>query len=156
MDAVGFLDAPAGQLDATPESFLGWSQRYVLSFLQTVEKEPITASDLYSARCGILHVSGPVSRLAREGKARVIWYQFKASSGAHLKLKEREMPLLVEIEALENAFRDGSSRYLSDLRTDQVRFDRAIARTEQFLVWGVGSILSDEEIKKLVAQRSKR
>ena len=74
IDTVGLLDAPAGQLDASKDSFLRWSERYVVPSLHTIDGEQIAVLDLYSARCGILHVSSPISKLAREGEAREIWY----------------------------------------------------------------------------------
>ena len=63
--------------------------------------------------------------------------------------------VVIELEMLEGAFRDGSNRFLFDLKTEQARFEKAIERAKQLLVWGVGSILSDEEIEQIIARRGK-
>jgi hypothetical protein len=83
---------------------------------------------------------------------RQIWYEFRAGTAAHV-LPNRELPLVVELEALEGAFRDGSAKFLSDLKAGQVRFERAIGRAQQLLVWGIGSIMSEEQIKQYIAHR---
>ena len=152
IDTLGLLDAPAGQQDAEAKSFCNWCDRYIVPSLFTIDGEQVRAVDLYSARCGILHVSSPISKLTREGNARQIWYEFRAGTGAHV-LPNRELPLVVELEALEGAFRDGSARFLSDLKAEQGRFERAIDRAKQLLVWGIGSLMSEKQIKQYIAHR---
>ena len=61
---------------------------------------------------------------------------------------------LIELEALEGAFRDGCDRFLSDLKAEQDRFKK---RAEQLLIWGIGSIMSDADVDAyLAARRSKQ
>ena len=159
IDTIGLLDAPAGQLYATQESFLNWTERYVVPLLRTIDGEHVGALVLYSARCGILHVSSPISKLAREGKAREIWYEFRAGTGGHpLALPNRpELQLVIELEALEGAFRDGCKAFLSDLKAEQARFEKAVERAQELLWWGIGSMMSDEEVDAhLAARRTKQ
>ena len=64
---------------------------------------------------------------------------------------------LIELEALEGAFRDGCDRFLSDLKAEQDRFKKAMERAEQLLIWGIGSIMSDADVDAyLAARRSKQ
>ena|SRR5437016_11622610 len=143
IDTIGLLDAPSDQLYATGESFLNWSEQYIVPALHTIDGEQVAALDLYSARCGILHVSSPISKLAREGESLAM-------------PNRRELPLVVDIETLEGAFRDGCDRFLSDLKAAQDRFKKAIERAEQLLIWGIGSIMSDADVDAyLAARRSK-
>ena len=155
IDTIGLLDAPAGQLDASKDSFLNWSERYIVPSLHTIDGEQVAVLDLYSARCGILHVSSPISKLAREGEAREIWYQFRAETGAQPRAmpNRRELPLIVAMETLEGAFRDGCDRFLSDLKAEEDRFKKAIERAEQLLIWGICSIMSDADVDAYLAAR---
>jgi hypothetical protein len=159
IDTIGLLDAPADQPEANKDSFIKWSERYIVPSLRAIDGEQVAALDLYSARCVILHVSSPISRLAREGEAREIWYKSSKGTGGHplAMPNRRELPLFVERETLERAFRDGCNRFLSDLKAEQDRFKRVIGRTKQLLVWGIGSIMSDAAIDAyLVARRTKQ
>ena len=61
------------------------------------------------------------------------------------------MALIIETETLEGTFRDGSNRFLSDLKG---RYEKAIERAKQLLVWGIGSIVSDEQIEQYLAHRA--
>jgi hypothetical protein len=155
IDTIGLLDAPADQLDANKDSFIEWSERYIVPSLRAIDGEQVAALDLYSARCGILHVSSPISKLAREGEAREIWYKSSKGTGGHpLALPNRkELPLFVEMEMLEGAFRDGCDRFLSDLTAEQIRFKKVIERAKQLLVWGIGSIMSDADVDAYLAAR---
>jgi hypothetical protein len=152
IDTVGLLDAPTKQLDADKKSFMKWAEHYMAPSLETIDGDKIRAIDLYSARCGILHVSSPLSKLARSGSAREIFYDFKASTGAH-PLPRKEMPLVITLESLECAFRGGCNAFLTDIKADKGRFDRAVKRAVK---WGVGSIMSDEQVDAhLAAKRAK-
>jgi hypothetical protein len=157
IDTIGLLDAPPDQLDADRESFLNWSERYIVPSLLTIDGEQVGALHLYSARCGILHVSSPISKHAREGKAREIWYRFRGETGGHplAMPNRRELQLVIELEALEGAFRDGCNAFLSDLKAEQARFEKASERAKQLMIWGIGSIMSDEEVERYQAHRAK-
>jgi hypothetical protein len=69
IDTLGLLDAPAGQLDTDRKSFCNWCDRYIVPSLFTTDGEQVRALDLYAARCCILHVSSPISKLTRDGNA---------------------------------------------------------------------------------------
>lgn len=155
IDTIGLLNAPEGHLDATRESFLNWSETYLIPLLHTIDGDRVTGIDLYAARCGILHISSPISKLARENNAREIWYQFRAETGGHpfAVPNRRELPLLIELEDLEHAFRQACKTFLSDLKCEQARFERAIERVKQLLAWGIGSVMSDEDVRAYLANR---
>ena len=69
----------------------------------------------------------------------------------------RELPLVVEMETLEDTFRGGCDRFLSDLKAEQDRLKKAIERAEEPLIWGIGSIMSDADVDAyLAARRSKQ
>ena len=64
MDAMAFLDMPAGQDEVTRTDFMKWTDRYI----RFPCKEQLTGADLYGARCSLLHVYGADSRMSRTGK----------------------------------------------------------------------------------------
>jgi len=67
------------------------------------------------------------------------------------------LQLVIELEALEGAFRDGCKAFLSDLKAEQARFEKAVERAQELLWWGIGSMMSDEEVDAhLAARRTKQ
>ena len=68
-----------------------------------------------------------------------------------------ELQLVIELEALEGAFRDGCKAFLSDLKAEEPRFEKAVERAQELLWWGIGSMMSDEEVDAhLAARRTKQ
>jgi len=148
IDVIGWLDAPGGQQYAKEGSFVTWAERYISPTLHAIDGEQVKAADLYSARCGILHVSSPMSSGTRKGETREIWYQFGGGTGGHaLAVTGKELQLVVDLEVLERTFRDGCDKFLSELKSDSHRFKKANERAQQLLKWGMGSIMSDEEVE---------
>ncbi|PYV68377.1 MAG: hypothetical protein DMG96_36585 [Acidobacteria bacterium] len=55
------------------------------------------------------------------------------------------------------AFRDGCKAFLSDLKAEEPRFEKAVERAQELLWWGIGSMMSDEEVDAhLAARRTKQ
>lgn len=70
IDTAGFLNSPPDVASASSTTFKPWVEKF---FIQHI-KEPVTAADLWSARCAVLHTFGTISDLSRSGKARQIQY----------------------------------------------------------------------------------
>lgn len=62
MDAMAFLNIPAGHTEVSRDDFIRWAERYV----RFPCREQLTGADLYGARCAMLHAYGVVS--PRSGK----------------------------------------------------------------------------------------
>jgi hypothetical protein len=136
IDTFGLLAAPAGVLDATGDTFMAWCEKYILPRLQTVDGTPITSTDLWAARCGVLHTSTPLSRLERAGKARQVFYHFKQLIGINMILNAQQMPIRIDIGTLAVAFKDGGIAFITDLNNEAARFKTADNRAQHFLRWG--------------------
>ncbi len=136
IDTVGLLAAPPDVVDASGESFMKWCEGYILPRLQSVEGDPVTAVDLWGARCGVLHTSTPLSRVGREGKAHEMWYQFRGRVGMNLIMNTKLKPLGLDVENLAIAFKEGGLAFLADLKQDQAGLQNAEARAQHFLRWG--------------------
>jgi hypothetical protein len=64
IDTMGALCSPSGK--ATRTTFEEWLDRYAASWL--AERE-LTSTDIYSARCGVLHTLTPNSKLVEKAQA---------------------------------------------------------------------------------------
>src|SRR6266567_2547457 len=64
IDVLGFLVSTKPY--ATQQTFVEWAEQYMDRFLK---KKGITGTDLYSARCGLLHTGQAPSKLVDSGKA---------------------------------------------------------------------------------------
>src|SRR5665648_561516 len=81
IDIMAWFNLPITQQDVTGKDFKKWTGKYLLpnSNLEC------NASDLWAARCGIVHTSSFKSKLSREGKAREIYYAWGNKSAEDLK-----------------------------------------------------------------------
>lgn len=70
IDTLGLLDAPPKQTEATGDSFKDWTKNYLLSWPGIEFNE----TDLWSARCAVLHTFTTESRLSRDGRAKELQY----------------------------------------------------------------------------------
>lgn len=136
VDSFGLLAAPSGVLDATRTTYKQWCDKYILTRLHSIEGTPITAIDLYAARCGVLHTSTPLSSLERDGAARQIWYQFKDKTGINMMAVTTQMPLRIDVQSLALAFKEGGIEFIKDLNNDPLSFKIADDRAQHFLRWG--------------------
>jgi hypothetical protein len=136
IDTFGLLAAPPDVLDASNDTFKEWCEKYILPRVESVEGEPLTALDLWAARCGVLHNSTPLSKLERDGKARQIWYQFDGRTGINIILNAHVRPLILDILILGMAFKEGGIACITHINADAVAFQAADARAQHFLRWG--------------------
>jgi hypothetical protein len=136
IDTFGLLGAPPAALDATGDTYKDWCEKYILPRIKSVEGDPVTAVDLWAARCGVLHTSTPLSKLEREGKARQIWYQFLGKAGSNL-ITSSKLPILgLDIQNLATAFKEGGMAFIKDLNNNPSDFALADNRSQHFLRWG--------------------
>jgi hypothetical protein len=135
-DTFGLLAASPAVLDATGDTFKQWCEKYILPRIKSVEGDPVTALDLWGARCGILHTSTPLSKLEREGKAHQIWYQFVGKAGMNFIMDSKLPPLGLDIQNLALAFKEGGIACITDIHQDAAAFQIADARAQHFLRWG--------------------
>ena len=77
MDAMAWLDRPVEAPDVTSTHFISWCDRYLLDPVD----EGVTSTDIYAARCGMLHSHTAESRRFREGKVIKLFYSRKTEAG---------------------------------------------------------------------------
>jgi hypothetical protein len=135
-DTFGLLAAPPNVLDATGDTYKYWCEKYILPRIRSVEGDPVTAVDLWGARCGMLHTATPLSSKEREGKAHQIWYQFAGKAGVNFYLNSKLPPLGLNVENLAMAFKEGGIACITDINKEPTAFQAADARAQHFLRWG--------------------
>lgn len=70
LDTSGLLNAPPSTISASSATFKPWAEQFFIPHIS----EKVSATDLWAARCSILHTYSTVSDLSRSGKARQIQY----------------------------------------------------------------------------------
>jgi hypothetical protein len=115
MDAMAFLDIPAGQDEVTRADFIQWSDKYIRFPCQ----EQLAGVDLYGARCSMLHAYGAVSRLSSAGKCRLIGYIDKSIPEVRYNPSGDKELVVVSITALKDAFFKGIDEFLVSAFADK-------------------------------------
>ena len=136
IDAASWLCAE--QPDGSIQSyFVAWVEKYMLP----TRGLECSALDLWAARCGIVHTLSPSSRLAQQGKVREILYvnrggdrrildgledirsakslqEARDGRGAAPSAGDMSRKVVLEIDALMNAFEKGVASMLSNAKSD--------------------------------------
>lgn len=108
--------------------FKKWADRYMLKSGSL----KCTATDLFAARCAVVHTFTPESDLSKGGKARVVAYAFgaakldKLDKASDISAQSRQVN--VHARASIDAFYNGFRTYLEEVRGDKARF-RELQRT---------------------------
>lgn len=124
MDIMAWLDREETHPDVQRDDFIRWVQTYMLPDSEL----SCTATDLYAARCSLLHSCSTESRLSREGGASQIFYSYGEAG-------EQDLQALIDWEAGTDAKAVHVDRLVSALKTGIDRFlsaaDRASAVRER-------------------------
>jgi hypothetical protein len=118
IDAVAWLSCPLGQPEVKRSDFVGWVDRYLIpdSGLQC------TATELYAARCGVLHSLTPDSGISRKGDARQIYYAVGPDRARVLQYaidNSSEPIVAVQLDLLLRASRHAFTRFFESAATDE-------------------------------------
>jgi hypothetical protein len=132
IDTFGLLAASPTVLDASGDTFKQWCEKYILPRIQSIEGSAVSATDLWGARCGVLHTSTPLSKQERAGNAHQIWYRFDGKAGMNLIMNTPQPPLGLDIQNLAMAFKEGGIACVADINQDATAFQVADARRSIF------------------------
>jgi len=126
IDVAASLEPNLG--NGVGDRFKRWVDRYMLKSGSL----KCTATDLYAARCAVVHTFTPESDLSKGGKARVMGYAFgvaeldKLNKASDMAGQSRQVN--VHARVLIDVFYDGFRTYFEEVRGDKVRFQE-IQRT---------------------------
>lgn len=143
MDILGWLQY--GDSLRSGQRFCNWVESYMLP----LPNSSCNSTDLYGARCGLVHTFTPDSDLSKKGKARKILYAWGTSEihdlNEMIDLANMNEYVPVKIEILITAFRNGVESFLSDLEKIPEKAQAVYARSASFF-----TTMSEEEKKDLL------
>jgi len=120
------------QSEGTKAAFVRWVDKYFL------KAQPLScnATELYAARCGVLHTFTAESDLSRQRKARMLIYAWGDASVEDLAqtavLLNRDDMVSVHVRDLIDAFQHGIAEYIQELNAD---FKRQRVVTQRAGLW---------------------
>jgi len=120
IDAVSALTRPKEQDDTSRQVFEAWVKRFLLPG----SGFEFSASDLYAARCGVLHTSSSESRLEREQGAMPLVYQWSAGPPADQAHPLPTGAVVVRVESLHRAIRHAVALFLKASEAEPDLHDR--------------------------------
>lgn len=128
IDALAWLDRRDHAADVERDDFQSWVNAYLLTNANAWLR-PVTATDLYAARCAILHSQVAASRLSRKGEAREIWYDLDLGKALVplIGLQQRE-PLRIAIAGLVEATRGAYLAFVNDIERGEATCRRVEPR----------------------------
>ena len=129
IDSMAFLNMPASQTDVTRTDFIDWVDRY----MKFPCKEKLTGSDLYGARCAMLHTYGVVSKMSRDGKCRMVGYMSEAVPEIRFNPTVDKNLVIVSVPAFAESFYKGIDEFLVNLFTNKEKAKVAEDRLKWFV-----------------------
>ncbi len=117
---------------ASGAAFRAWAEKYLLEGASL----PCTASDLYGARCGILHTLSAESNMSRKGSARHIFYAWGNAKTDELERASKELGsnnCVLHVRELIDAFRVGLANYFQEVLQDNNRRQKLSAGARGWL-----------------------
>lgn len=143
MDILGWLEY--GDSLNSGQRFRKWVDSYILP----LSGSSCDATDLYGARCGLIHTFTPDSDLSKKGKARKILYAWGTSEihalNEMIDLANMNEYVPVKIEILITVFRNGIESFLADLEKMPEKAQAVYARAANFF-----TTMSEEEKNDLL------
>ena len=121
IDTMAWFGCPATQTDVQRNDFIGWVDRYLLPDSGLT----CTATELYSARCGVLHTMSPESKIVRSAQARKVLYGWGTHRAELLDGFGKYIGVAcvgVDIDVLIKAFDTAVDRFIQDIeRSSELR-----------------------------------
>ena len=127
IDSMASLTMPDTQVEVTRRDFIAWADKYI----RIRGPNAPTGTELYAARCAVLHGYGVESRLSRSGDARRIFYMNESVPEVRYDANIDPATMGLSLGALKRAVFEGIDRCMIDLHTNPTKYPR----TEERLAW---------------------
>jgi hypothetical protein len=123
IDTLGWAGS-SKQGSSVRKSFEDWVSKWMLPEL-TIETPTLTATDLYAARCGVLHTLTASSDLSDLGKAKKVAYAWGTATAQALNdvfatSTAAGKVVTLHYETLLGALRNGYERFIASAAHDPV------------------------------------
>lgn len=132
IDILAALARPQNKEESDGKDFRDWVERYLLPD----SKLPCSATDLWAARCGLLHTYTPNARDVRKGKALKLLYiegRVDESMRASMQFVHGDYIAIVT-QDLYNAITFSLNQFMEELKVDESLARRVTMRANEFLV----------------------
>jgi len=133
IDNLAFLDMPESQQRVTGQDFIRWVDKY----LSPEHSLGCTASDLYSARCAIVHTLTTESNKVRKRTAQRVFYAWgTARVIPKTKIDDlwpSETIVMIKIDDLVQALFRGMEQFWLDVFSNEEAYSRVFARLKKVL-----------------------
>jgi hypothetical protein len=129
VDAMAYLNMPASQSDVVRRDFIDWTDRY----LRFSGHTQLSGTDLYGARCGMLHTYTLQSKMSREGKCRMLMY-VNDMPGDPVRDAGHPKYILVSIAGLKIALFSAIDCFFVDVFASPERAKVADKRLQKLLI----------------------
>jgi ribosomal protein S20 len=128
MDAFAWLSLPLEKANTHRPDFKEWVDTYLLPN----SRLGCTSSDLYSARCGLLHSNNAESELSRGGDASEIYYSTDVRGGVMINLMANtpQVPKIIGIHELLRALQSAIDAFEKQLVADSALSTRVESRLQ--------------------------
>jgi hypothetical protein len=150
IDALAGLTVPVSVSSGGGPDFKAWIKKYYLPHLRV----DLSAADLWSARCGVLHAYSRHSDLSRNGRARSLVYRWRNAHAPDDRILESEVRaggVVVEVEALSDALGLAVSRF-----QEAIEYDADLRRRVEYHVKSLLCYKPSSPAVQLPAKRSVR
>jgi hypothetical protein len=141
IDIVASLERLAHE--GTKVAFVRWCNDYL------VKRNSLscTSTDLYAARCGILHTYTAESDLSRAGKAKKVFYAWGTATARSLKdfakYAKTTDAVYIHVDDLREAFRNGVDEWAVDVEKYPTRRAKVVKKSSQWFTNLPKQVLED-------------
>lgn len=115
LDALAALTRPRDAIETSGAIFKDWVRQY--SGLENGLK--CSAEDLWGARCGVLHLHSPISRLSSQGRVKEIYYQWRQGPPAGTSVELPVDAIVVNVDDLHNLALQAVDAFNSAVEADR-------------------------------------
>ena len=130
IDILGWLEY--GESLNSGQSFRNWIESYMLP----LSGSSFNSTDLYGARCGLIHTFSPDSHLSKKKKARKLLYAWGTGEihalNEMIDLAKMNDYVAVKIEVLIEAFKSGIESFIIDLGKKHEKAQSVYDRADKF------------------------
>jgi len=127
------LKKKTGESFGVRHSYTLWVEKYLKPKERLNSK--CNSIDIYGARCGLLHELRLESDLSIKNKAQVIQYAWGNAKVENLEkaiVETKEAAIAIHANDFINAFKEGVTDFIDDLKKDKKRLDKVNKKSERF------------------------
>jgi hypothetical protein len=137
IDIMAYLNLLPLQESTQRKDFITWVDTYLLQGSSLI----CNSTDLYSARCGILHSLTAESDMSRSKKARMLFYSWGRANPAQMQqdidiqykgLTPSERPIVIKIDELFKSLKYGITKFEEEIHANRIKWLHVMTKADNF------------------------